>query len=66
MLIRSALQLELYIQDLDTILPNTIKISKSLVPLGTGYRGNFRSWVPLAFWYRGNCRIRGPLGTGYQ
>ena len=32
--------------------------SKSSVPLGTGYRENFRSLVPLGSGYRGNFRSR--------
>ena len=47
-----------------TLVP--IKISKSWVPLGTGYRKNFRNSVPLGTGYRENLKSLVLLRTGYR
>ena len=46
--------------------PVPIEILKIWVPLGTGYRGNFKNWVPLGTGYQANFRNWVPLGTGYR
>ena len=52
-------------------MTKSIKISKFWVPLGTGYRENFRSWVLLGTRYRRNfkrwvLRIDKILELGYR
>ena len=37
-----------------------------MVPLGTGYRKNFRNWVSLGTGYRENFKKLVPLSTGYR
>ena len=41
-------------------MTKSIKISKFWVPLGTGYRENFRSWVPFGTGevYERNCCVK--------
>ena len=41
-------------------MTKSIKISKFWVPLGTGYRENFRSWVAMGTGYRPEKLIRVP------